>query len=81
MTDEDLEQIRAVVGGTIGPLVGKLDQIHVQLDRIHVQLDRLIHHTNNIRTEVIGLRMDLGLRQEIDNLRERVHKLEERTPP
>ncbi len=88
MTNEELDQIRAIVGEAISPLNARFDQVDTRLDRVdtrldrvETKLDRVIDRADDILTGLVRLRTeaenrDAGIRREIDSLRERVEALE-----
>jgi hypothetical protein len=97
MTDEDLQQMRAIVHEAVAPLDAKIDRLDARqaatdtkidrltskVDGMDTKLDRVIARADDILTGIVRLRTDAenrdaGIRQEIENLRERVEALEGR---
>jgi hypothetical protein len=89
MTNEELEQIRTIVTDAAGSLEAKVDarigsleaKVDARFDRVEAKLDRVIDRADDVLTGVVRLRTeaenrDVGIREELDSLRERVEALE-----
>ena len=85
MTDQELEQIRVLmrdeIAGAVAPLSAKVDRLDTKFDRVEAKLDRVINRADDILSGVVRLRTDaenrdVGIRQEVEDLRQRVEALE-----
>ena len=85
MTDQELEQIRVLmrdeIAEAVAPLSAKVDRLDTKFDRVEAKLDRVINRADDILSGVVRLRTDaenrdVGIRQEVEDLRQRVEALE-----
>ena len=85
MTDQELEQIRVLmrdeIAEGVAPLSAKVDRLDTKFDRVEAKLDRVINRADDILSGVVRLRTDaenrdVGIRQEVEDLRQRVEALE-----